>query len=115
MNNTIANASLEQLQKLGGKLWEKHGSRRVYFNNLDEILGLYLTFYGTGNIKLAYFDNERISNSLAKKILDDLYDIKLWVELCNGSVQVRSARVPKLSYNYELRLVRGIIEGCTDS
>lgn len=115
MNNTIANANLEQLQKIGGKFWEKHGCRRVYFNNLDEILGLHLTFFGTGNIKLAYFDGERISNSLANKILGDLCDIKLWVELCNGSIQVRSAREPKLGYNYEQRLVRGIIEGCTDS
>lgn len=110
MNNTIANASLEQLEKIGGKLWEKHGSRRVYFNNLNEIFGLYATFYNTGNIQAAWLDGETISNTRANKISGDLAAMKLWVELADGSVQVRTIYRQQLDYDYERRLTRKITE-----
>src|SRR5690606_21312239 len=32
----------------GGRLWEKAGMRRLYFNNLAELYGLTLEFYNTG-------------------------------------------------------------------
>jgi len=32
----------------GGRLWEKAGMRRLYFNNLAELYGLELEYYKTG-------------------------------------------------------------------
>lgn len=68
----------------GGRLWEKAGMRRVYFNNLVELYGLTLEFYNTGNISAAWLDGERISNNSARQIVSMLYTGKLWYDLTSG-------------------------------
>ena len=62
---------IQELTKVGGKLWEKDGKRRVYFNKnaLCKLFGLEYSTYGTGNISSATIDGEPTSNSHAKKLL----------------------------------------------
>ena len=73
-----------RLLKAGGRLWEKAGMRRLYFNNLAELYGLTLEFYNTGNISAAWLDGERISNNSARQIVSMLYTGKLWYDLTSG-------------------------------
>ena len=68
----------------GGNLWEKHGYRRIYFNDLPALYGLRLQHYNTGNISYAELDGERISNSSAREIVWMLSNGKLWYDLNTG-------------------------------
>lgn len=68
----------DQLISIGGKLWEKGDKSRVYFNNLRELAGLELSFYGTGNVSYAKLDGEKISNRRAKALATELDFGKFW-------------------------------------
>lgn len=78
-----------RLIAVGGKLWEKHGHRRVYFNNLVELYGLELEYYNTGNIYRASLDGECISNRSAREYVWDLRNGKLWYDLNTGEFASR--------------------------
>jgi len=65
----------------GGKLWEKHGYRRIYFNNLPALYGLEYDTYNTGNISAAWVDGERVSNSEGRRILSRLAFAKVWYDV----------------------------------
>ena len=72
---------------IGGKKWvSSTGEVRYYFNDLENLVGLNLTFYGTGNISGATFNGERISNSKAKKILSSLIGAKVWYSQKDGKI-----------------------------
>jgi hypothetical protein len=71
----------EQLVAAGGKLWEKKGIRRIYFNGLADRVGLSVTRYGTGNVSSASLNGEGISNSKARAILIALEFGKVWYDL----------------------------------
>lgn len=61
---------IEKLEELGLTHWTKNGNDRIYVNyayHFEDIFGLKLEFYKTGNIKSAYLNGEKISNSEAKK------------------------------------------------
>ena len=74
--------TIEQLEKAGGKVWQKNGMSRVYYNDLAGLYGLVIVErYNTGNIHNATIDGERCSNSEARRILDRLSDAKLWYDL----------------------------------
>lgn len=75
--------------EIGGNLWERHGHRRIYFNNLTELYGLDLDYYNTGNISSATLDGEGISNNSARIIASDLKFGKLWFDLNTGSFASR--------------------------
>lgn len=68
----------------GGKLWEKHGFRRIYFNRLHEWYGLTYETYNTGNISDAWVDGQRVSNSDGRRILGRLEFAKVWFDLNDG-------------------------------
>lgn len=76
-------ASIETLIDLGGKEWIKGDHHRVYFNSADELIGLDVARYGTGNISSASLKGEPISNSKAKLLANArvYYDVKAarWV------------------------------------
>lgn len=56
----------EQMIALGGKPWQpKQGPERVYINDWQELAGLEIERYKTGNIKSAYLNGEKISNTRA--------------------------------------------------
>ena len=72
---------IEKLEELGLKHWTKGDNDRIYVNyahHFEEIFGLKLEFYKTGNIKSAYLNGEKISNSEAKKYFSSkpYYDCK---------------------------------------
>ena len=70
---------VERLAKVG-KLWEKAGKRRIYFDDLSGWYGLKTTRYHTGNISSASLDGERISNTTAHHILSALSNAKVWYD-----------------------------------
>lgn len=65
-------ATTEQvLIDLGLSVWEKNSTRRIYINSdrSEDVFGLQITKYRTGNISSANLNGERISNSKASKLL----------------------------------------------
>lgn len=63
------NYSAAQMVAIGGRLWVgRTGIRRVYFD-VDKLLDIRVTRYGTGNIASATLDGEPISNSEARRLL----------------------------------------------
>ncbi len=50
----------------GFKRWQKNGMDRMYIN--ANTLGLECSYYKTGNISSAWFNGERISNSLGYRM-----------------------------------------------
>jgi len=62
----------EQIIRIGGKEWRKHGKHRVYINApvLRHLLDLRVEYYNTGNIKHAELRGQHISNAEARRILD---------------------------------------------
>lgn len=55
-------AVIKALEEKGFNRWTKGGLDRLYINAAQ--LGLECTYYKTGNISSAYFNGERISNSM---------------------------------------------------
>lgn len=76
--------TVEQLQAAGGKLWEKNGMRRVYFNSMQDRIGLSVTRYGTGNISNASLNGESISNCRAREIVYSCGSSKIWYDLSDN-------------------------------
>ena len=62
----------------GGRLWEKNGKRRVYFNDLEVIYGLEIIRYESGRISSAKLDGEKISNSEAGRMISNFG--RIWLE-----------------------------------
>lgn len=107
--NTKTTYSLEQLQAAGGKLWEKNGMRRVYFNDLAALIGLEITLYGTGNIQSARHNGEKISNSEAARMLAGLG--KVWYDLNTNTFCGRPGEFCKPDYViYNKRAQQALIE-----
>jgi len=75
-------------EQFGGNLWEKYDMRRIYFDGDDVAArqGLAFSTYGTGNVRSATLDGERISNSECKRILRAFHGFcfKLWYDLVDG-------------------------------
>lgn len=67
-----------------GSLWEKNGMSRVYFNNLEERVGLTVDYYRSGNVRQAWLDGESLSNSNAKRYLSELGSGKFWYDNSTG-------------------------------
>ena len=75
--------SIDQLRNVGGRLWEKNGMRRVYFD-AAALYGLEVARYHTGNISTAYLDGELISNSAASRLLSQVGAAKFWYDLTDN-------------------------------
>jgi len=77
---------LQTLINAGGKLWEKNGMSRVYFN--VSLLGLEISRYKTGNISSASLNGVGISNSEAGRI----EMIKIWYDAKDGQFHTSDLR-----------------------
>ena len=64
-----------------GSLWERHGKRRVYFNNIEKWLEIECNRYKTGNISSASMNGVGVSNSQAKKAISNIYGEKVFYNL----------------------------------
>jgi hypothetical protein len=74
----------DALLAAGGKYWEKAGLERIYFNKLEELIGLSVSRYKSGNISSAETDWGYISNSKARGLVVALENTKLYYDLTNG-------------------------------
>lgn len=79
--------TVETMTAIGGRLWERNGMRRVYFNNWADLAGLEVTLYNTGNISSASYKGDGISNSQAYK-LGGCID-KVWFDAADGKLHCR--------------------------
>ena len=62
----MRNEIITKLEARGFNRWQKGTMDRLYINAKD--LGLVCEYYNTGNIRNAYFNGERISNSEARRM-----------------------------------------------
>ena len=62
------NNMTDKLISMGGKFWEKGDMKRVYLNEWLDLAGVEISRYKTGNIKSAYFNGAKISNSKASEL-----------------------------------------------
>ena len=82
---------VEALTAIGGNLWEKAGMARIYFNDLESLMGLRISRYNTGNISSASLNGESISNSGAQRMLNSVD--KIWFDLADGKFYYRASDV----------------------
>lgn len=80
---------VKRLVAAGGKLWEKGGKSRLYFNNLDALYGLKVTRRKSGTISSATLDGEEISNGEATRLLGVLNETKIWYDLTDHKFYFR--------------------------
>ncbi|MEU1071958.1 MULTISPECIES: hypothetical protein [unclassified Streptomyces] len=79
--------SIETMTAIGGRRWQKNGMDRVYINDWHLFAGLDLSYYNTGNICGASWQDEGISNSQAYKILGCID--KVWFDAADGKLHCR--------------------------
>ena len=66
--SSMAESVEDKLIRMGGKLWENYGKKRIYFDAY-ELAGFNCNRYGTGNVSSGSWDGDAaISNSRYKKI-----------------------------------------------
>ncbi len=58
---------IQALIKVGGRLWEKHGKSRIYFDPADA-MGLSLSYYGTGNVSHATLGAQRDQQQRSSRV-----------------------------------------------
>lgn len=80
---TLTGTMIEKLEDKGFNRWTKGNMDRLYID--PDKLGLELSFYNSGNISSAWFDGEKISNSIARQ----LGFIKLWIDVKTGEVATK--------------------------
>lgn len=76
---------LKTLEENGGKLWEKNGMTRVYFNP-ETVMSMTVKYYKTGNIFSASVNGKPISNSEAYRALN----CKFWFDLTDGQFRSKN-------------------------
>lgn len=88
MRKTKATAwTVKTMTAVGGRMWEKNGMRRVYFNNWADLAGLETSHYNTGNIASASYRENGISNSQAYKLAGCID--KVWFDEADGKLHCR--------------------------
>lgn len=102
---------IEKLKKLGNE-WKKTTDKcdyhRIYFDDLEELVGIEYSQYKTGNISNAKLDGERISNSAARDICSALNGSKFWYDV---KTEEFSAKLyPCRNYDLLEMLIDGITE-----
>jgi hypothetical protein len=86
---------IELLNKIGGKEWIKNGKHRIYFNNLEDLIGLHCIYYNSGNIRTASLRNEgKISNSRATTISAVYGNSKVWFDVNDGQFHSKIQAFP---------------------
>ncbi|OEY66787.1 hypothetical protein [Marinobacter sp. X15-166B] len=70
----LKNNMQQKLESLGLSVWgADFGKARIYVNieSLAAVFGLDIDFYGTGNISIAHLNGKKISNSAARRLIED--------------------------------------------
>ncbi|ABM39993.1 hypothetical protein [Polaromonas naphthalenivorans] len=91
----------EQLVAAGGNFWTNNArAQRFYFNDLDSLFGLKCSYYKTGNVFSATLDGDVISNGLARRILSDVGTLKVYFDMADLSLHIKSGNF-RMSENYD--------------
>lgn len=80
--------NIDKLTRIGSE-WQNGRMHRIYFNNLENLVSLEITRYGSGNVSSAYLDGEKISNSRADRIAWSLQHGKFWYDVNDGQFHSR--------------------------
>lgn len=80
----MKDATIKKYEAAGFKRWTKNGMDRLYID--AEALGLEVERYGTGNIKSATWQGEKVSNADARRILAS----KAYIDVETGELHVSS-------------------------
>jgi len=73
----------DKLEKIGHR-WTKYDFDRFYFNP-KELKIMKLSYYNTGNIFSASYNGESVSNSFARRVVNDL-EGKFYLDIVTGKL-----------------------------
>lgn len=102
--------TLESCLKIGGKLWEKNGMRRVYFNGdiVAAAVGFEYDMYKTGNIKWACLGDASLANGRANAVRTMIYTGKFWFDTADNKIHARGDECRDLSLISVVRALKAV-------
>ncbi|EAT2390845.1 hypothetical protein EJQ58_10555 [Salmonella enterica] len=101
---------LEACLKVGGKLWEKNGMHRVYFNGdiVAAAVGFEYDTYKTGNIKWACLGDASLANGRANAVRTMIYSGKFWFDTADNKIHARGDECRDLSLISVVRALKAV-------
>ncbi|EAP0949472.1 hypothetical protein G8E11_000496 [Salmonella enterica] len=102
--------TLESCLKIGGKLWEKNGMRRVYFNGdiVAAAVGFEYDTYKTSNIKWACLGDASLANGRANAVRTMIYSGKFWFDTADNKIHARGDECRDLSLISVVRALKAV-------
>ncbi|EJL9550476.1 hypothetical protein R3P88_003002 [Salmonella enterica] len=102
--------TLESCLKIGGKLWEKNGMRRVYFNGdiVAAAVGFEYDTYKTGNVKWACLGDASLANGRANAVRTMIYTGKFWFDAADNKIHARGDECRDLSLISVVRALKAV-------
>lgn len=102
--------TLEACLKIGGKLWEKNGMRRVYFNGdiVAAAVGFEYDTYKTGNVKWACLGDASLANGRANAVRTMIYTGKFWFDTADNKIHARGDECRDLSLISVVRALKAV-------
>ncbi|EAS2153920.1 hypothetical protein BBD74_12550 [Salmonella enterica] len=102
--------TLEACLKIGGKLWEKNGMRRVYFNGdiVAAAVGFEYDTYKTGNIKWARLGDASLANGRANAVRTMIYTGKFWFDTADNKIHACGDECRDLSLISVVRALKAV-------
>ncbi|ELP4662103.1 hypothetical protein QUK01_002790 [Salmonella enterica] len=102
--------TLEACLKIGGKLWEKNGMHRVYFNGdiVAAAVGFEYDTYKTGNIKWACLGDDPLANGRANAVRTMIYTGKFWFDTADNKIHARGDECRDLSLISVVRALKAV-------
>ncbi|EDU7983785.1 hypothetical protein CSU83_000965 [Salmonella enterica subsp. diarizonae] len=102
--------TLEACLRIGGKLWEKNGMRRVYFNGdiVAAAVGFEYDTYKTGNVKWACLGDASLANGRANAVLTMIYTGKFWFDEADNKIHARGDECRDLSLISVVRALKAV-------
>ena len=73
--------SLMNREKIGNPWQARDGSIRYYVNDWEDMIGLKISYYKTGNVSSVVFQNYPMSNNHYNKYI---YGTKVWIDENDG-------------------------------
>lgn len=73
---------IDRLVERGARRWTKYGKDRLYIT--EQLIGLEVDRYKSGNISYAELNGEKISNSHAAQLVEAIS--RAYIDCANGSV-----------------------------
>lgn len=102
--------TLEACLKVGGKLWEKNGMRRVYFNGdiVAAAVGFEYDTYKTGNVKWACLGDASLANGRANAVRTMIHSGKFWFDTADNKIHARGDECHDLSLISVVRALKAV-------